>query len=287
MNISVVGAGRVGTAMAVLLGRAGHRIVAVSGRGPTRDRASRFLSDVPFLDPADAARAGELVVIGVPDDAIPGVVEQIAVADGFRPTQWVAHLSGASGLGVLAPARAAGARPLAIHPLQTFPDVAAALDLIPGCAMAVTADDAEAYTIGERIADDLMARPFRLDDAQRPLYHAAAVFASNYLIVTGAIAEDLFRRAGVPDPLAAMLPLQRASLDNVERLGAGAALTGPAVRGDAGTVERNLEALRASAPEMIGAYVELCRAALALGSRADRLPVERRAAVDEVLARWS
>ena len=70
MNVSVVGAGRVGTAMAVLLGRAGHRIVAVAGRGPTRDRASRFLSDVPFLDPADAARAGELVLIGVPDDDI-------------------------------------------------------------------------------------------------------------------------------------------------------------------------------------------------------------------------
>ena len=58
MNISVVGAGRVGTAMAVLLGRAGHRIVAVSGRGSTRDRASRFLSDVPFLDPR-TRRTGE------------------------------------------------------------------------------------------------------------------------------------------------------------------------------------------------------------------------------------
>jgi predicted short-subunit dehydrogenase-like oxidoreductase (DUF2520 family) len=171
--------------------------------------------------------------------------------------------------------------------LQTFPDVAAALDLIPGCAMAVTADDAEGFTIGERIADDLMARPFRLDDAKRPLYHAAAVFASNYLIVTGAIAEDLFRSAGVPDPLAAMLPLQRASLDNVERLGAGAALTGPAARGDAGTVERNLEALRTSSPDAVGPYVELCRAALALASSAHRLPDERRAAVDEVLARWS
>jgi len=287
MNISVVGAGRVGTAMAVLLGRAGHRIVAVSGRGPTRDRASRFLSDVPFLDRAEAARAGDLVLIGVPDDAIPGIVERIAAAGGFRDEQWVAHLSGASGLGVLAPARAAGARPLAIHPLQTFPDVSAALDLIPGCAMAVTADDAEGFTIGERIADDLMARPFRLDDAKRPLYHAAAVFASNYLIVTSAIAEDLFRKAGVPDALAAMLPLQRASLDNVERLGAGAALTGPAVRGDAGTIERNLEALRASAPDAVGSYVELCRAALALASSAHRLPDERRAAVDEVLARWS
>jgi predicted short-subunit dehydrogenase-like oxidoreductase (DUF2520 family) len=188
---------------------------------------------------------------------------------------------------VLAPARAAGARPLAIHPLQTFPDVGAALDLIPGCTMAVTADDAEGYTIGERIADDLMARPFRLDDAKRPLYHAAAVFASNYPIVTGAIAEDLFRRAGVPDPNAAMLQLQRASLDNVARLGATAALTGPAVRGDAGTIDRNLEALNASAPDAIGVYVELCRVALTLASSTHRLPEERRAAVDEVLARWS
>lgn len=285
MNVSVVGAGRVGTAVAVLLGRAGHRIVAVSGRGPTRDRASRFLSGVPFLDPAEAASAGELVLIGVPDDEIPAIVGRIADEGGFRSGQWVAHLSGASGLDVLSPGRAAGARPLALHPLQTFPDVAGALERLPGCAMAVTAEDAEGYTVGERIADDLMARPFRLDDAMRPLYHAAAVFASNYLIVASAIAEDLFGRAGVPEPRSAMLPLQRASLDNVERLGPAEALTGPAVRGDASTIERNLTALRGSRPDVIAAYVELCRAALELAS--DRLPAGRRAAVEEALARWS
>ena len=287
MNISVVGAGRVGTAMAVLLGRAGHRIVAVAGRGSTRDRATRFLPDVLFLDPADAARAGELVIVGVPDDDIRVIVGQIAGADGFRSGQWLAHLSGAAGLDPLSAGRAAGARPLALHPLQTFPDVAGALDRLPGCAMAVTAEDAEGYAIGERIADDLMARPFRLDDAMRPLYHAAAVFASNYLIVASAIAEDLFRRAGVPDPLGAMLPLQRASLDNVERLGPADALTGPAVRGDATTIERNLAALRASRPDAVVPYVALCHAALELSSNAGRLPAQRRAAVEEVLARWS
>ncbi len=287
MNVSVVGAGRVGTAMAVLLGRAGHRIAAVSGRAPTRDRASRFLSDVPFLDPTAAAGAGELVIIGVPDDDIPAIVGQIAGAEGFRSGQWVAHVSGASGLDVLAPARAAGARPLAIHPLQTFPDVAGALERLPGCAMAVTAEDSEGYMVGERIADDLMARPFRLDDAMRPLYHAAAVFASNYLIVASGIAEDLFRRAGVPDPLNALLPLQRASLDNVERLGAAGALTGPATRGDVTTIERNLVALRSSRPDAVAVYVELCRSALELASVAGRLSQARRAAVEEVLARWS
>jgi predicted short-subunit dehydrogenase-like oxidoreductase (DUF2520 family) len=153
--------------------------------------------------------------------------------------------------------------------------------------MAVTAEDEETYSVGERIADDVMARPFRLDDAMRPLYHAAAVFASNYLIVASGIAEDLFRRAGVPDPLRAMLPLQRASLDNVERLGPAEALTGPAVRGDASTIERNLVALDATASDVVAAYVELCRAALRMASEAGRLPEAGRSAVEEVLARWS
>jgi len=287
MNVSVVGSGRVGTAVAVLLARAGHRIVAVSGGGPTRERTARFLPDVPFLDPAAVARAGELVLIGVPDDDIPRVVAQIAAAQGFRSGQWVAHLSGASGLDVLSPGRAAGARPLALHPLQTFPDVAGALERLPGCALAVTAQDDEGYSIGERIAEDLGARPFRLDDAMRPLYHAAAVFASNYLIVASGIAEDLFRRAGVPDPLRAMLPLQRASLDNVERLGPAGALTGPAVRGDVGTIERNLTALRGSRPEVVVSYVALCREAVSLSAASGRFPEERRAAVEELLARWS
>ena len=184
----------------------------------------------------------------------------------------MAHLSGASGLDVLSPARAAGARPLALHPLQTFPDVAGALDRIPGCAMAVTADDDEGYTVGERIADDLMALPFRLDDELRPLYHAAAVFASNYLIVTSGIAEDLFRRAGVPDPLSAMLPLQRASLDNVERLGPAEALTGPAVRGDADTIERNLAALRSRRGPTLSPRTWCSAASRSSWRRAGRLP---------------
>ena len=188
---------------------------------------------------------------------------------------------------MLEPVRAAGAHVLALHPLQTFPDVAGALDRIPGSAMAITASDPESFALGERIADDLGARPFRLEDDARPLYHAAAVFASNYLIVTAAIAEGLFDAAGVPAPIEAMLPLQRASLDNVERLGAAEALTGPAVRGDARTIERHLVALASKAPSVVDAYVALCREALELGSRAGRSSDDGRRAVEEVLARWT
>lgn len=287
MKIAVVGAGRVGTCVGVLLTRAGHRVVAVSGRGPTRDRALRFLPDARVVDPAVAAREGEFVFVGMPDDLIAGTVASIAAEGAWREGQFVAHGSGALGLDVLTPARDAGARRLGVHPLQAIPDVAHGLDRIPGCAIAVAADDNEGYLVAERIADDLGGESFRLDDALRPLYHAAAVLASNDLVVLSAAAAELFAAAGVPDPARAMRALQGATLDNVADLGPVNALTGPAVRGDAGTVEQNLTALSARAPQTVAAYVALTRLALHLAADGGRLAPAGREAVEAVLARWS
>jgi predicted short-subunit dehydrogenase-like oxidoreductase (DUF2520 family) len=101
------------------------------------------------------------------------------------------------------------------------------------------------------------------------------------------VAADLFSAAGVPDPARAMAPLQRATLDNLERLGAGRALTGPAARGDAGTIDRHLAALAVAAPGAIPAYVAMARLALDLAERGGNLPTDRRAACEDVLARWS
>ena len=244
----MVGGGRAGVAIAVLLQRAGHRIVGVSGRGPTRDRVASYLPDVPVLDATIVVAEAELVIVAVPDDDIGPVVGTIAAAGAFLPGQWVAHVSGATPLAVLDPARDAGARRLGIHPLQTFPDPGAGIDRIPGCLVAISADDDDGWFMAERIAEDLMGEPFRLQEDHRALYHAAAVFASNYLVTATAVAEQLLAAAGVDDPAAALRPLQRATVDNVASLGAGDALTGPAVRGDAGTIERNLEALAARHP---------------------------------------
>ena len=280
-----MGAGRVGTAVAVLLQRAAHTIVAVSGRGATRGRAASFLPGVAVVDARDAVADADLVIVGVPDDVIEEIV--VSLGDAVRAGRWIAHLSGARGLDVLDAAREAGARPLAVHPLQTLPDVAGAIERIPGSAIAVTADDEEGYSLGERIAEDLLGEPFRLQDELRPLYHAAAVFASNYLVATSSVAADLFSAAGVPDPARAMAPLQRATLDNLERLGAGRALTGPAARGDAGTIDRHLAALAVAAPGAIPAYVAMARLALDLAERGGNLPTYRRAACEDVLARWS
>jgi predicted short-subunit dehydrogenase-like oxidoreductase (DUF2520 family) len=286
MDISIVGAGRVGTAVAMLWHRAGHRIVAVSGGPATAERAGRHLPGVPVLEGAEAARAAELVVIGVPDDRIAETVQQL-VDGGALVSGWVAHLSGATPLSALDAARDAGARRLGIHPLQTFPDVEAAVERIPGCVVALGADDDEGAALAEQLAKDLGGRPFLLPEERRAIYHAAAVFASNYLVAATGVAEVLLEVAGVPDPIDALKPLQLATLANIARSGPAAALTGPAVRGDAGTIERNLQALAASAPWAVDAYVEMARVALDLAVRDGRLSAEGRADVDEVLARWT
>lgn len=287
MRVAVIGAGTVGTAVAALLQRAGHRLVGVSGRAGTRERAVGYLPGVPVREPADAAAEAELVVIGTPDDAIEPTVAELASAGALAIGTWVLHLSGSLGLDALRAAAGVGARPIALHPLQTFPDVGAALEGLPGCWIAVTADDAGGARFGARLVEDLHGVPFALADELRPLYHAAAVFASNSLVTVSAIAESLFEATGVPDPRAAMGPLQRATLDNVERLGPARALTGPAIRGDAGTVRRNLEALERHAPELVPVYVALARSTLQLAERSGRASPASRTAVEDVLAAWT
>ena len=258
-------------------------MTAVAGRTATPARAARWLPGVPVVDVVDAAAGAELVVLAVPDDSLPSIVTLLA--DRLEPGAWVLHLSGARGFDVLEPLERAGAGVLALHPLQTFADVAGAIDALSGAAIAVTAEVTRGSSLGDRLAEDLGGRPFRLADEHRALYHAAAVFASNYLVAVSGAAVELFEAAGVPDARSAMRPLQAATLDNVQRLGPRDALTGPAVRGDAGTIDRNLAAVVGAAPALVPAYVTLCRTAMDVAGA--RLSDEGRRAVEEVLGRWS
>jgi predicted short-subunit dehydrogenase-like oxidoreductase (DUF2520 family) len=286
VEIAVVGAGRVGTALAVLWQRAGHRIVAVAGGAATPERAARFLPGVPVRTDDAAASGATVVVIATPDAVIADVCRAMADGGALERASAVVHASGATGLDALTAAAELGAATLSVHPLQTCPTVEAAIERIPGAAFAVTAFDEPGYGLGEDLARDAGGRPFRIADELKPLYHAAAVFASNYLVTVTAIAEELEREAGLDDPLGALAPLQQATLANVERVGPASALTGPAVRGDAVTVRRNLDALAKHAPEAVRSYVALADLALSLAERSGRLPADGREAVEEELARW-
>jgi predicted short-subunit dehydrogenase-like oxidoreductase (DUF2520 family) len=283
MNIAIVGAGTVGTAIAVRWAQAGHTIVAVTGREATAARMTAWLPDVPFRDIADAARAAEVVAVAVPDRAIEAVAADVARS--IDPGAAVLHLSGALGFDVLGPVAAAGGVPLALHPLQTFADIAGAIDALEGSAIAITASDDAGWRLGDQLALDLGGRPFHLADEHRATYHAAAVFASNYLVAVSGAAIKLFEAAGVPDPVSAMSPLQAVTLANIHRLGPRDALTGPAVRGDADTIGRNLAAISSVAPDLVASYVALCRTALDVAG--PRLGPEDRAGIEEVLTEWS
>jgi predicted short-subunit dehydrogenase-like oxidoreductase (DUF2520 family) len=267
----------------VLLKTGGHRIAAASGREQSRLRVDRHLPFVSFLSDADAARAGDVVILGVPDEHIEATCSAIATEGAVGSGKAVLHLSGSVSLAALEPARQAGATVLGLHPLQSAPDVDAAVNRFPGSAMAVTAHEEDGYRLGERLARDAGGTPFPLPDEWKPLYHAAAVFASNYLVVVEAVADQLLRSAGIQNTEELLAPLTRATLENFLSEGA-AALTGPAARGEAGTVRRNLQALEEHAPEIIPSYVALARAALDLAEDAGRLDAEARARVEEVLA---
>jgi predicted short-subunit dehydrogenase-like oxidoreductase (DUF2520 family) len=288
--VAVIGAGRVATAFAARLERAGHHVVAASGRESSRDRAQRLLTRARFyqFDQAnEAAEIAELVLIGVPDDLIADVCSQLAARGSFLRGQHVLHLSGSVGLDALSPALSSGAEILSLHPLQSFPDADQGIVRLPGSAIAVTARDEEGFAYGEALARDVEGKPFRLADEVKPLYHAAAVFASNYLVAVEGMAEHLFRLAGLDDALRAFEPLARTALDATFAMGPGDALTGPAARGDAGTIDRNLAALAERAPEAVPAYVALATVAADLAVRRGRLTAEGRARVEEALRAWS
>jgi predicted short-subunit dehydrogenase-like oxidoreductase (DUF2520 family) len=284
--VAIIGAGRVGTALAVLLGEAGHRIVAASGRDQSRRRVEEFLPGTEFSSAPEAARAAEVVIIGVVDDLIARTCAEIADAAAVRPGQRVIHLSGSLPLDILEPARRAGADVLSLHPFQSFPDVDTGIERLEGSGVAVTAHTESGYRFGESLARDMGGVPFRLTDDVKPLYHSAAVFCANYLVTVQGVAERLLRLAGVEDPLGKLAPLARTAHDRTFAFGPMAALTGPAVRGDVGTIERHLEALSERAPEAVEAYVALARLAAVIASASGRLPGEPKSRVEETLDAW-
>jgi predicted short-subunit dehydrogenase-like oxidoreductase (DUF2520 family) len=283
MEIAIVGSGRVATALAILWQAAEHSVVAASGSERTERRVREHLPETEFLPPEETGARGEVVVIGVPDDAIADVCGTISRS--LHEGQTVLHLSGSVSLDALAPAREAGAATLSLHPLQTFPSVEAGVERMPGAPVAITSEDRHATETGMRLAEDAGGKPFLLADDVKPLYHAAAVFTSNFMVTVFSAARELLDAAGVPDAVEVMAPLANATLHNALASDPISVLTGPAIRGDVGTVQRNLNALRDRAPQFLLPYAVLSETALSLVQRSGR-ETPNEDAVREVLARW-
>ncbi|MEQ7124847.1 pantoate--beta-alanine ligase [Actinopolymorpha sp. B11F2] len=271
-RIVVIGNGRVGGSV-VHAARSAGLEVGVAGR-----------------DRLHEAAAAEIVLICVPDRAIPDLARALAAAIQAGSTQteasqpgagpptcaqpastaqpaprrpaYVGHVSGASGLDVLA--AVGGVQAFSLHPLQTIPRAEADLTGVP-CAVAGATEAAAA--VAEDLARRLGMRPFAVAEEHRALYHAAAVMASNFLVTLEEAAADLLARAGVADARATLAPLVRQTAANWSESG-GAALTGPVARGDNTTVARHVEALQAHAPDLRPLYDLLTTHTRALADRA-------------------
>jgi len=173
-SVQVVGAGRVGSAVAARLGERGVRVG----------------EDAP-----------ELVLLCVPDRAIAEVARSVA------PGPWIAHVSGATPLAALG----AHACRFGLHPLQTFTR-SRGPEQIDGAWAAVTAESDAARARGYWLAETLGLRPFEIADGARVVYHAGAAIASNYLVTLYRSASRLFEIAGAPPE--ALVPLMRRTIEN-------------------------------------------------------------------------
>ncbi|MGB7211632.1 MAG: DUF2520 domain-containing protein [Gemmatimonadales bacterium] len=259
-TVAVLGAGRMGQALALALRDAGWRSTLFA-RDPRKVPALA----VEVSGDLKAAVAGAaMILVAVPDDAIGSVAKELRTA--APPMDAVVlHLSGARDRTALAPLEGWAAGLGSFWPIQSMVGAAGGVGRLAGSFVGLEGD-AMALAAGERVAAALGMAPVRIPSAGKALAHAGAVVASNYLVTLLSMAEGLAREAGVDPSVAGRiyLPLVRTVLENSAAVGAIDALTGPIARGDVGTVRLHLASLRGSARET---YVTLGLATLVLAER--------------------
>jgi predicted short-subunit dehydrogenase-like oxidoreductase (DUF2520 family) len=283
-RLVIIGAGRVGSTLALAAHRVGYPVVAVYNRTPSRGQTlAQAVGARACTDLATAVAMGDLVFLAVSDDAI--ALVDAAAAGAWRPGLGVVHHSGLHGSGILRHAAAAGALTGTLHPLQTIADPQTALDLLPGAYFGLSGHPDLLPTLHEFVLA-LGGRPLIVPDAAKPLYHAAAVFASNYVIACFATAVALLEELGIApeDGARALLPLIRGAVDNLEHRGLPAALTGPIARGDVGTLQAHQQQLAARRPDLLSLYRGLGRATIPVAAAQGRLSPTRLAALADVLS---
>jgi predicted short-subunit dehydrogenase-like oxidoreductase (DUF2520 family) len=260
-RVGLIGAGRLGSCLGLALAKAGADLVAIASRhAPDANAVCARIQRGAAVSDHEVAQQCDLVFLAVPDAAIASVASSIA----WRPGQAVVHCSGASSLDALNAASERGALRGCLHPLQTFPERFADPERFRDIHCGVEADGPLLAEL-ESLCTALGATPLPLSGVDRAGYHAAAVFASNYVVALHAAAEQIWGLAGLDRQLArpALAPLTLEAARKIGQLPLAAALTGPLARGDADTVQGHLRALRAL-PGLHDLYLGLAQRLLEL-----------------------
>ena len=256
LKVGFIGAGTTGTALAVRLFQKECPVVAVSSRSLTS--AQRLAGLVPNCQICQTAQEladiTELVFITTPDDVIARVCGEVQ----WHKGQSVVHCSGAHSVDILEPARKLGATVGSFHPLQTFAGIDQAIENLPGSFFALEAEEPLLSRLKDLIPL-LNGNWVELKPGDKVLYHAAAVFACNYLVTLVKMALALWQDFGVTqkDATTALMPLLKGTINNIDTIGLPDCLTGPIARGDLGTISKHLNALEAKSPTLLHTYKEL------------------------------
>ena len=278
LGIGIIGAGKVGAVLGAALRGAGHAVVGVSAVSEaSRERAELLLPGVPILAVEDIVERSELVLLAVPDDALADLVTGLAATGAWQAGQLVAHTSGRFGTGVLAPVKAAGGIPLALHPAMTFTGMSLDLARLADCCFGVTAEPAM-LPIAQALVVEMGAEPVVIAEADRVLYHASLAHSANHMVTLVAQAAQILADIGVESTSQVLGPLLRAALENALTSGESA-LTGPVARGDAGTVAAHAAALReytldTSSSDVLDAYLAMSASTAARAAKRRMLSAE-------------
>jgi predicted short-subunit dehydrogenase-like oxidoreductase (DUF2520 family) len=258
-KIVIIGAGKVGVALGVLLKSAGYEIVAVCSKHKNSlKKASSYLDGFLTTNAVEAVRTGNIIFLSVRDNQIEDLCSSIAAEDGFKKGDYVFHLSGALSIDVLKEAKNRGAKIGCIHPIQSFADVEGAIKNLPESYFGITGNKS-VLSLAKRIVKSLKGKFLIIEDKDKPIYHIAACVISNYLVSLINYAENLYKIIGIneSDAFGAFYPLIKGTLDNIERKGTIDALTGPIARGDTETTLKQIEQLKIISPEGLSLYKEL------------------------------
>jgi predicted short-subunit dehydrogenase-like oxidoreductase (DUF2520 family) len=261
-SITIVGPGRLGSALAVALHHAGYRSAELisSGNAKSGKRAQLLARSVKARHAtAETGLDVDVIWFCVPDGKIKRVAQQFS-ADVEWKRKIAFHSSGALTSGELDSLRRQGASVASVHPMMTF--VSGAIPSLESVAFGIEGD-ARALKAARRIVRDLHGMPFNLDEKSKALYHAWGTFLSPLLVAHLVTAEQVALAAGISNAKARkiMLPIVRQTLDNFAKFGPTDAFSGPIVRGDAVIIRRHLKSLKAI-PEAAHLYTALARAAL-------------------------
>ncbi|MGH2748773.1 MAG: Rossmann-like and DUF2520 domain-containing protein [Actinomycetota bacterium] len=282
VRFALVGAGRVGTAVATLLQRKGHEVVGITSRTRRSAEAAGVRLDASVFDSVASIPNADLYLIGAPDNAIPSIARALAAS--AHPGALVCHFAGSLGTGPLRDVAAAGGRTCALHPVQACPDVDTAIVRIPGSAWGVTCAPDVEDEVFRLIRRDLAGAPVLVREEDRVLWHAAAVVTSNGIAALLSMGESILTAIAVDAPERVLGPLAAGTVANARAGGGGGTtLTGPIVRGEVSTVERHLAALEERAEDLVESYVSAARAILASARRAGRIDTGTERAMSALL----